>query len=170
MKLPTFTGTWRKQGNSIKTSMFSSLTTLKFVVDHNKLWEILQEMEIPNHLTYHLKKLYAGKEATVRTRRETMDRLQIRKWGWRGCIFSPCLFNFYSGHIMQNARLDKWKDGIKITGKNINSLRYADDTTLMAEIEEELMMKVKEESEKLAWNSTFRKLGSWHLVPSLHGK
>ena len=142
-------------------------------VDHNKLWEILQEMGIPNHLIYHLKKLYAGKEVTVRTRCETMDRLQIRKWGWRGCIFSPCLFNFYSGHIMQNARLDKWQDGIKITGKNINSLRYADYTTLMAEIEEELkslLMKVKEESEKLAWNSTLRKLGLWHLVPSLHGK
>ena len=115
-------------------------------VDHNKLWEILQEMEIPDHLTYFLRNLYAGQEATVRTGHGT-DWFQIGKAVSQGCILSPCLFNLYAKYIMLNARLDEAQ-----AGRNINHLRYADDTTLMAESEElkSLLMKVKEESEKLA--------------------
>ena len=101
-----------------------------------------------------------------------MDWFQIRK-GIQGCILSPCLFNFYSEHIMQNARLDEAQAGIKIARRNINNLRYADDTTLMAESEEELkslLMKVKEESEKAGLKSTFKKVRSWQPVQALHGK
>ena len=143
-------------------------------VDHNKLWEILQEMGIPDHLTCLLRNLYAGQESTVRTGHGTTDWLQIRKGVCQGCILSPCLFNLYVEYIMRNAGLEEAQAGIKIAGRNINNLRY---TTLMAESEEELkslLMKVKEESEKvgltLMKNSTFRKLRSWHLVLSLHGK
>ena len=138
-------------------------------VDHNKLWKILQEMGIPDHMTCLLRNLYAGQEATVRTRHETTDWFQIGKGVLQGCILSPCLFNLYAEYIMWNAGLDEAQAGIKIARRNINNLRYADDTTLMAESEEELkslLMKVK----KVAWNSTFIKLRSWHLVPSLHGK
>ena len=102
-----------------------------------------------------------------------MDWLKIGKGVHQGCILSPYLFNSYAEYIMRNAGLDGAQAGIKISGRNINNLRYADDTTLMAESEEErksLLMKVKEESEKVGLNSTFRKLSSWHLVPSLHGK
>ena len=116
-------------------------------VDHNKLWKILQKMGIPDHLTCLLRNLHAGQEATVTTRHGTMDWLQIGK----GCILSPCLFNFYAEYIMQNAGLDEAQAGIKTAGKNINNLRYADDTSLMAESKEELkslLMKVKEKSEK----------------------
>ena len=130
-------------------------------------------MKIPDQLTCLLRKLYAGQEATVRTGHGTIDWLQIGKGIRQGCILSPCLFNLYAECIMRNARLDEAQAGIKIAGRNINNLRYADDTTLMAESEEELksLLKVKEESEKsLAKNSTFRKRRSWHLVPSLHGK
>ena len=115
-------------------------------VDHKKLWKILQEMEIPDHLTCLLRNLYAGQEATVRTRYGTMDWFQIGKGVRQGCILSPGLFNFHAEHMMQNARLDEAQAGIKITRRNINNLRYADDTTLMAESEEELkslLMKVK---------------------------
>ena len=121
----------------------------------------------------YLRNLYAGQEATVRTGHGTTDWFEIGKEVRQGCILSPCLFNLYAENIMRNAGLDKTQTGIKISGRNINNLRYADDTTLMAESEEELkslLMKVKEESEKLAYSSTFRKLRSWHLVPSLHGK
>ena len=103
----------------------------------------------------------------------TIDWFQIRKGVRQGCILSPCLFNLYAEYIMRNAGLDEAQDGIKIARKNINNLRYADDTNLMAETEEEqksLLMKMKEESEKVGLKSTFRKLRSWHLVPSLHGK
>ena len=120
-------------------------------VDHNKLWKILQKMEIPDHLTCLLRNLYAGQEATVKTRHGTMDWFQIEKGVCQGCILSPCLFNLYSEYIMWNARLDEAQAGIKIAGRNINNLRYADDTTLMAESKEELkslLMKVKQESEK----------------------
>ena len=120
-------------------------------VDHNKVWKILQDMGIPDHLTCLLRNLYAGQEATVRTGHGTRDWFQIGKGGHRGCILSPCLFNFYAKYIMQNAGLDEALAGIKTAGKNINNLRYPDDTTLMAESEEELkslLMKVKEESEK----------------------
>ena len=107
-------------------------------VCHNKLWKILQEMEIPDHLTCLLKKLYAGQEATVKTGHGTTHWFQIGKGVHQGCILSPCLFNFYAEYIIQNAGLDKAQVGIKIAGRNINSLRYADDTTLVAESEEEL--------------------------------
>ena len=118
-------------------------------VDHNKLWKILKEMGIPDHLTCLLRNLYAVQEATVRTRHGTMDWLQIRKGVHQGCILSPCLFNLYAEYIMRNAGLDEAQAGIKIAGRNINNLRYADDTTLMAESVEELkslLIKVKEES------------------------
>ena len=122
-------------------------------VDHNKLWKILQEMGLPDHLICLLRNLYAGQEATVRTGHETTHWFQIRKGVHQGYILLPCLFNLYVEYIMRNARLDETQAGIKIARRNINNLRYADDTTLMAESEEELkslLMKVKEESEKLA--------------------
>ena len=109
-------------------------------------------MGIPDHLTYLLRNLYAGQEATVRTGHGTTDWFQIGKGICQGCILPPCLFNLYAEHIMQNAGLDEVQAGIKIARRNINNLRYADDTTFMAESEEELkslLMKVKEESEKV---------------------
>ena len=140
-------------------------------VDHNKLWKILKETGIPDHLTGLLRNLYAGQEATVRTGHGTTDWFQIGQGICQSCVLSPCLFNLYAEYIMRNAGLEKAQAGIKIAGRNINNLRYADDTTLMAESEEELkslLMKVKEESEKVGLK--LRKLRSWHLVPSLHGK
>ena len=122
-------------------------------VDHNQLWKILQELGTPDHLTYLLKNLYTGQEATIRTRHGTIDRFKIWKGLCQGYILSLCLFNFYAEDIMQNANLDKAQAGIKIAGRNINNLRHAYDTTLMPESEEELkslLMKVKEESEILA--------------------
>ena len=118
-------------------------------MDHNKPWKILKEMGIPDHLTCLLRNLYAGQEATVRTGHGMMDWFQIGKGEYQGCILSPCLFNVYAEYIMQNASLVEAQAGIKIPRRNINNLRYADDTTLMAESEEELknlLMKVKEES------------------------
>ena len=120
-------------------------------VDHNKLWKILREMEILDYLTCLLRNLYAGQEATVRTGHGT-DWFQTGKEVWQGCILSPCLFNLYAEYMMWNARLDEAQAGIKIARRNINNLRYADDTTLTAESEEELkslLLKVKEESEKV---------------------
>ena len=120
-------------------------------VDHNKLWKILKEMGIPDHLTSLLRNLYAGQEAAVRTGHGTTDWFQIGKGLCQGCILSPCLFNLYAEYIMQNAGLDEAQAEIKTARRNISNLRYADDTTLMAESEEELksfLMKVKEESEK----------------------
>ena len=102
-------------------------------VDHNKQWEILQVVEIPDHCTCLLRNLYAGQEATVRTRHGTTDWFQIGKGVCQDCILSPCLFNLYAESIIRNARLDETQAGIKIAGRNINNLRYADDTTLMAE-------------------------------------
>ena len=136
-------------------------------MDHNKLWKILKEMGIPEHLTYLLRNLYAGQRATVRRGHGTIDWFQTGKGVRQGCILSPCLLNFYTEYIMQNSRLDEAQAGIKISRRNINNLRYADDITLMAEREEELkslLMKVKEESEKDDLNATFRKLRSWHTV------
>ena len=121
-------------------------------VDHNKLWKILQEMGIPESLTCLLRNLYAGQEATVRTALGTTNWFKIGKGVHQGCVLSPYLFNLYAEYIMQNARLDEAQAGIKIVGRNINNLRYADDTTLMAESKEEwksLLMKVKEESQKV---------------------
>ena len=130
-------------------------------------------MGIPDHLICLLRNLYAGQEATVRTGYGTTDWFQTGKGVCQGCILSPCLFNLYAEYIMRNAGLEETQGGIKIAGRNINNLRYADDTTLMAESEEELkslLMKVKEESEKVDLKLNIRTLRSWHLVPSLHGK
>ena len=121
-------------------------------VDHNKLRKILKEMGIPDHLTCLLRNLYAGQEATVRTGHGTTDWFQIGQGVCQGCILSPYLFNLYAEYIMRNAGLEEARAGIKIAGRNINNLRYADDTTLMAESEEELkslLTKVKKESEKV---------------------
>ena len=127
-------------------------------VDHNKLWKILNEMGIPDHLTCLLRNLNSGQEATVRTGHGTTDWFQIGKGVRQGYTLSPCLFNLYAEYILRNAGLAEAQAGIKISRRNINNLRYADDTTLMAESKEELrslLMKVKEESEK-AWLKTQR--------------
>ena len=116
-------------------------------VDHNRLWKILKIIGLPDHLTCLLRNLYAGQETTVRTGHGTTDWFQIRKGVHQGCILSPCLFNLYAEYIMRNARLDEAQVEIKIAGRNINNLRYADNTILMAESEEELkslLMKVNE--------------------------
>ena len=128
-------------------------------MDHSKLWNILEEMGIPDHLTCLLINLYAGQEATVRTGHETTDWFQIGKGVRQGCILSPCLLNLYAEYIMQNARLDEAQAGIKIARRNIYNLRYADDTTLMAESEElkSLLMKVKE-SEKVGLKLSIQKM------------
>ena len=131
-------------------------------VDHNKLWKILIEMGIPDHLTCLLRNLYAGQEATVRTGHGTTDWFQIGKGVHQGCILSSCLFNLYTKYIMRNAGLDEAQAGIKIPRRNINNLKYADDTTLMnvAESEEELkslLMNVKEESENVGLKLNFQK-------------
>ena len=121
-------------------------------VDYNKLWKVLKEMGIPDHLTCLFRNLYAGQEAMVRTGHGTTDWFQIRKGVRQGCILSPCLFNLYAEYIMRNTGLDEAQTGIKIARRHINKLRYEDDTTLMAESEEELkslLMEVKEESEKV---------------------
>ena len=121
-------------------------------VDHNKLWKILKEMGIPDHLMCLLRNLYAGQEATVRTEHGTTDWFQIGKGVCQGCILSPYLFNLYVEYITRHAELEEAQAGINIAGRNINNLRHADDTTLMAKSEEELkslLMKVKEESEKV---------------------
>ena len=129
-------------------------------MDLNKLWKILKEMGIPDHLTCLLRNLYASQEATVRTGHGTTDWFQIGKGVRQGCILSPCLLNLYAEYIMKNAGLEKARAGIKIAGRNINNFRYADDTTLMAESEEELkslLMKVKEESEKVGLKLNIQK-------------
>ena len=130
-------------------------------------------MGIPDHLTSLLRNRYAGQEATVRTRHGTTDWFQIGKGVRQGCILSPCLFNLYAEYIMQNARLNEAQVGIKIAGRNINNLRYADDATLMAECEEELkslLLWLKEEGEKADLKLSIKKLRSWHPAPSLHVK
>ena len=174
IKLPTSVGSLKKQDSSRKTSTFALLTTLKpLSVDHNQLWNILKEMGIPDHLPCLLRNLYAGQEATVRTGHGTEDLFQIGKGVRQGCILSPCLSNLYAEYIMQNAGLDEAQAGIKIAGRNMNNLRYADDMTLMVESKEEpksLLMKVKGRVEKLAESSTFRKLRSWHPVLSVLDK
>ena len=129
------------------------------------------ETGIPDYLTCLLRNLYVAQEETVRTLHGTTDLFKIGKGLQQGCISPCCLFNFYAEYIMWNAGLDDSQAGIKISGRNINNLRYADDTTLTAESEEELkslLMKVG--VKKLALNSTFKKQRSWHLIPSLHGK
>ena len=121
-------------------------------VDYNKLWKILKDTGMPDHLTCLLRNLYAGQEPTVRTGHGTIDWFQIGKGVCQGCMLSPWLFNLHAEYIMRNSGLEEAQAGIKIAGRNINNLRYADDTTLMAESEEELkslLMKVKEESENV---------------------
>ena len=128
-------------------------------MDHRKLWKTLQEMAIPDHLTSLLRNLYAGQEATVRTAHGTTDWFQIGKGVCQSCILSPCFFNLYEEYIMRSAGLDEAQAGIKIARRNIDNLRYADDTTLMTESEEELksLLKVKEESEKVGLKLNFQK-------------
>ena len=143
-------------------------------VDHNKLWNIIQEMGIPDHLTCFLRNLYAGQEATVRTGHETTDWFQIGKGVPQGCILSPCLFNLYTEYIMRNAGLDEAQAEITIARRNIHNLRYAGDITLMAESEEglkSLLIKVKEESEKVGLKLNIQKtkimasgpISSWEI-------
>ena len=130
-------------------------------------------MGIPDHLTCLLRNLYAGQEATVRTEHGTTDWFQIGKGVRQGCILSSCLFNFYAEYIMRNTGLEEAQAGIKIAGRNLNNLRYAGDTTLMAERKEELkslLMKLKEESEKVGLKLNIQKTKIWHLVPSVHWK
>ena len=144
IKLPTFAGSWKKQESCRKTSISALLTMPTVWITIN--WKILKEMGMPDHLTCLLRKVYAGQEATVRTGHGTTDWFKIGKGVCQGCILSPCLFSLYAEYIMRNARLEEVQAGIKIAGRNINNLRYADDTTLMAESEEELkslLMKVK---------------------------
>ena len=162
IKLPTFAGSWKKQESSRKTSISVFIDYAKAFdcVDHNKLWKILKEMGITDHLTCPLRNLYAGQEATARTGHGTTDWFQIEKRVRQGCILPPCLFNLYSEYIMRNAGLEEAQAGIKIAGRYINNFRYADDTTPMAESEEELkslLMKVKEESEKVGLKLNIQK-------------
>ena len=127
---------------------------------HNKLWEVLQEMGIPDHLTCLLRNLYVGQEAIVASGHGTTGWFQIGKGVYKGCMLSPCLFNLYAEYIMRNDGLDEAQAGVKIAGRNINNLRYADETTLMAESKEELkslLMKVKEESEKVGLKLNIQK-------------
>ena len=162
IKLPTSIRSLKKQESSRKSSISALLTMPKPLT----LWittncKILQEMGIPDHLTCLLKNLNAGQEATVRTGHGTTDWFQIGKGVRQGCMLSPCLFNFYAEYIMRNTGLDEAQAGIKIAGRNINNLKYADDTTLMAESEEELkslLMKVKEESEKIGLKLNIQKI------------
>ena len=153
IKLPTSVGSLKKHESSRKASTSSLLTMPKpLTVWITKiLWKILKEMGIPDHLTCFLRNLYVGQEARVWTGHGTTDWFQIGKGVHQACILSPCLFNLYADYIMWNTGLDEAQAGIKIARRNINNLRYADDTTLMAESERQLkslFMKVKEESEK----------------------
>ena len=161
IKLPTSTGSWKKEESSRKKSTFALLTMPKplavwITTNCGKFFE----MGILDHLTYLLRNLYAGQEATVRTGHGTTDWFQIGKEVRKGCISSPCLFNLYAECIMKNAGLEEAQARMKIAGRNINNFRYADDTTLMAESEEELkrlLMKVKEESEKVGLKLNIQK-------------
>ena len=159
--MKTSVGSSKKQESPRKTSISGFIDYVKAFdcVDHNKLWKILKEIGTPDHLTCLLRNLYVGQEATVRTRHGT-DWFQIGKGVRQGCIWSPYLFNLSAGYIMRNAGLNEAQPRIKIAGRNINNLRYADDTTLIAEIKEELknlLMKVKEESEKTGLNLNIQK-------------
>ena len=152
--MPTSTGSSEKQESSGKTSISALLTIPKpLTVWIRRNWKILKEMRIPDHLTCLLRNLYGGQEATIRTGHGTTDWFQIGKGVHQGCILSPYLFNFYAEYIMRNAGLEEAQAGIKIAGRNINNLRYANDTFLTAECEEKpknLLMKVKRRVKKLA--------------------
>ena len=153
IKLPTSAGSSKKQASSRKNIYFCFTDYAKTFdcMDYNKLWKILEEMGISDHLTWLLRNLYAGQETTVRTRHETMDWFQIGKGVHQGCILSPCLFNLYAECIMWNGRLDEAQAGIKIAVRNISNLRYTDDTIVMEESEEE--PETLDESEKGEWKS-----------------
>ena len=152
IKLPTSAGSSKKQGFQ-KDIYFCFIDYVKAFdcVDHHKLWKILKEMGMSDHLICLLRNVYAGQEATVRTGHGTTDWFQIGKGVRQGCILPPCLFNLYAEYIMRNTGLEETQVGIKMVGRIINNLRYAEDTTLMVESEElkSLLMKVKEESEKV---------------------
>ena len=173
IKLPTSIGN-RKSKSSRKTSTSSLLTMPKpLTVWITINWKILKEMETPYDLTCLLRNLYAGQEATVRIRHGTTDWFQIERGVGQGCILSPYLFNLYAEYLMWNAGLDEAQAGITIAGRNINNLRYADDTTRMVKSQEELktlLMKVKEESEKCGFKLNIQKWKSWPPVPTHHGK
>ena len=174
IKLLTSIGSLKKHKSS-KKIYFCLIDFAKAFdyVDHNKLWKILKEMGIPDHLTCLLRNLYAGQEATVRTGHGITDWFQIGKGVRQDCILSPCLFNLYAEYLMRNAGLNEAQAKIKVARRNINNLRYADDTTLMAESEEELknlLMKVKEESEKVGLKLNIQKTKIMHPVPSLYSK
>ena len=162
IKLPASTGSSKKQESFKKNIYFCFTDYAKAFdcVDHNKLWKILKEMGIPDHLTRLLRKLYTGQEATVRTGHGTTDWVQTGKGVHQGCILSPCLFNLSAEYIMRNAGLDEAQAEIKIVGRNINNLRYADDTTLIAGIlsysrKWRRTKKPLDESERGEWKS-------WH--------
>ena len=163
IKLSTSVGSLKKTRKFQKNICFCFIDYAKAFdwVDHKKLQKIVREMGIPDHLTGLLRNLYAGQEARLRTGHGTTDWFQIRKGVSQGCILSSCLFNFYAHYIVINTRLHEAQAGLKIAGRNINNLRYADDTTLMAESEEELkslLMKVKEESEKAGLKLNIQKM------------
>ena len=177
IKLPTSAGSSKKQESCRKNIYFCFIDYAKAFdsVDHNKLWKIPQEMGIPEHLICLQRNLYAGQEATVRTGHGTTDWFQIGKGVRQGCILSPYLFNLYAVYIMRNARLEEAQARIKTARRNIINLIYADDTTLMAESEEELkslLMKLKEESEKVGLKLNIQKtkimasgpITSWQIV------
>ena len=152
IKLPTSTGSWKKQERSRKTSISALLTMLKpLTVWVTTNWKILQEMGIPHHLICLLRNLYAGQEATVRTGQGTTDWFQIGKGVHQSCVLSPCLFNLYAEYITWNVRLDEAQAGIKIVRRNINNLRYADDTTLIRKWRG--TKEPPDESEKGEWKS-----------------
>ena len=183
IQLPASTGSSKKQESSRETiyCCFIDYANVFDCVDHKKLWKILKEMGIPDHLTGLMKNLHAGQEATVKIGHGTTDWFQIGKGVCQGCVLSSCLFNFYAEYVMRNSGLEEAQARSKIAGRNINNLRYTDDTTLMAECEEELkslLMKVKEESEKVgivdSMDMNLSKLqeivkdrGDWHAA--VHG-
>ena len=138
-------------------------------MDHNKLWKILKEVGIPDHLTCLLRNLYAGQEAIVRTGHGTTDWFQTGKRVRQGYILSPCLFNFYAEYIMRNAGLEEKQAGIKIARRNINNLRYTDDITRMEEALKSLLTKVKEESEKVGLKLNIQKTKSHHFIGNRWG-
>ena len=178
IKLPTSVGkkTLKKQESSRKKNIyfcFNDYAKDFDCVDHNKPLKILKEMGITDHLTCLLRNMYASQEATVRTGHGTTNWFQIGKGVCQVCISSPSLFNFYAEYIMLNSGLDEAQVVIKIARRNINNLRYADDTTLMAESEEKLnslLMKVKGESEKVGLKLNIQKTKIMNLVPSFHGE
>ena len=173
LKLPTSTGSYKKQEFQKNIFCFIEYAKAFDCVDRNKLWKTLQEMGIPDHLTCLLRNLYAGQESPLRIGHGTTDWFQFGKGVCQGSILSLCLFNFYAEYIMRNARLDKAQAGIKISGRDIKNLRYTYDTTLMAESEEELksvLMKVKEESENVDLKFNIQKMKVMHPVPSLYDK